>query len=146
MLLLVLVCTSCLFSVLPLVAKDEVETGLARAVCFVFQASENNQYYSFPLTRLAHAATHSSDNSRISGENRKLASRENWVVNPPRAHSSLNTAAEKLSKQGDIQWLNSQSLGLGFYVLVLRRATQISKRAGKLCMQPERWRQGFAWR
>lgn len=42
-------------------------------------------------------------------------------VNPPRAHSSLKTAAKRSSvcKQGDIQWLNSQSLGLGFSVLAL---------------------------
>lgn len=52
-------------------------------------------------------------------------------------HSSLNTAAKSSSKQGDIQWLNSQSLGLGSSMLALRRATQISKRAGKLCMQAE---------
>jgi hypothetical protein len=52
-------------------------------------------------------------------------------VNPPRALSGLNTAAKNSSKQRDIQWLNSQSLGLDFPMLALLRATQISKMCGE---------------
>lgn len=52
-------------------------------------------------------------------------------VNPPRTHSGLNTATKISSKQRDIQWLDSQSLGLDFPMLALLRATQISKTCGE---------------